>query len=271
MAIIECPECGKKISDKARKCVHCGHTLLQESPKICPECGTQLNEEDIFCPSCGFPIAENINKTEVSAPQQVEVTGVKVNTQSKKIMAIAAGVVIAIIVAVWGIQYVQKQQAIKEAEQAEQDYKQNIISTSAMILSGAAEAENCGNLIKKVWYNAIYEDFDTETDPYTRSSGRFVDFNTALQNLFSDPDFSARINTIEENQVGVQEMMKELKNPPEGYQEAHTAITELYNAYLKLTNLVVSPQGNLQTFSENFNAADSETSNKYDNMKLHLE
>lgn len=27
MALIKCPECGKEISDKAQKCIHCGTTL----------------------------------------------------------------------------------------------------------------------------------------------------------------------------------------------------------------------------------------------------
>lgn len=36
MAIIKCPECGKKISDKARVCVHCGYPLLRENG-ICGE------------------------------------------------------------------------------------------------------------------------------------------------------------------------------------------------------------------------------------------
>lgn len=27
MALIQCPECGKEVSDKARKCPHCGYPL----------------------------------------------------------------------------------------------------------------------------------------------------------------------------------------------------------------------------------------------------
>lgn len=38
---------------------------------------------------------------------------------------------------------------------------------SYTMLDGAAKAENAGNLIKSVWYNAIYEERDTETDKYT--------------------------------------------------------------------------------------------------------
>ena len=30
MALINCPECGKQISDKAEKCIHCGHQMKEQ-------------------------------------------------------------------------------------------------------------------------------------------------------------------------------------------------------------------------------------------------
>ena len=30
MAIIKCPECGQDISDKAKKCIHCGKVFVEE-------------------------------------------------------------------------------------------------------------------------------------------------------------------------------------------------------------------------------------------------
>lgn len=32
MALINCPECGKEISDKSEMCIHCGYPLAE---KIC--------------------------------------------------------------------------------------------------------------------------------------------------------------------------------------------------------------------------------------------
>ena len=34
MALIKCPECGKEISDKAQKCIHCGYPLKSEQLDI---------------------------------------------------------------------------------------------------------------------------------------------------------------------------------------------------------------------------------------------
>lgn len=33
--LIQCPECGKEISDKSDKCIHCGYPLQDKSKNIC--------------------------------------------------------------------------------------------------------------------------------------------------------------------------------------------------------------------------------------------
>jgi len=54
MALIECPECGGKVSDKAGACIHCGYPL-QESIQYqyCFHCGKKVMKEDLFCGYCG--------------------------------------------------------------------------------------------------------------------------------------------------------------------------------------------------------------------------
>ena len=44
MAMVECPRCGAMVSDKAKKCVHCGEVLIPEEKKYCMECGAELIE-----------------------------------------------------------------------------------------------------------------------------------------------------------------------------------------------------------------------------------
>ena len=41
MAMTTCPNCGEQISDKAKKCVHCGAVLIPEEKKYCPDCGAE--------------------------------------------------------------------------------------------------------------------------------------------------------------------------------------------------------------------------------------
>lgn len=270
MAMMECPNCGERVSDKAKKCVYCGTILVPEEKRYCQECGTELEEEMDVCPKCGCPV-ENVEDSE-TAPQQVEVTGVKIAGKSKKIMAIAAVVLlIAALIAVVVVQGQKKKEAEEAAKRIE-EYSANLELVTYSMLSGAGDAETCGNLVKKVWYNAIYEERDDSTDKYTRPNGNFVsDFNAALKNLYSDSSFSLQISGIEDNQDTVNSLMKNLKNPPDEYEDAYEAITEFYDAYLTLTNLATDPSGSLQTFSSNFNDADSEVLKCYNAVKMYLE
>lgn len=261
MAMIQCPSCGKQISDKAAKCPSCGCESILNEKKICAECGAELSQNEMVCHVCGCPV----DVVSSSLPQQVEVTGVKISKKSKKnFFGIVIVLVLAIAVMVGAIQVNKQNTEVK--------YGENLELVSYMMLSGASDAETCGNLIKQVWYNAIYEERDSETDPYTCPNGYFVsDFNVALQNLFFDTSFSEKIKAIEENQSTVQSLMKELKDPPKKYEDAYQKLSNYYDAYVNFTNLVINPSGSLQTFSSNFNDADSEVLNCYNAMSLYLE
>lgn len=274
MAMTTCPNCGEQISDKAKKCVHCGTVLVPEEKKCCPDCGAELEEGMDTCPKCGCSI-ENTIETE-KTPQQVEVTGVKITKKSKKIiMIVIIAVIGAAMIAAIGVQTHKKNvvaKAAAEAQKQSEEYGTNLNLAAYTMLSGASDAETCGNLIKNVWYNAIYKESDSKTDKYTKPNGYFVsDFDDALQNLFSDSSFSGQIADINSNKDTVNSLMKKLKNPPEEYKDAYEALSKLYDAYISLTNLATDPTGSLQTFSQNFNDADNETLNSYNALRMYLE
>ena len=234
--------------------------------KNCVKCGCEIAEESAVCPNCGG--REVVEET----PEKVEEVIVgnsqhgHRNTKWYVIVAVVAIVAIIVAVLIW------KNGEAKKLVQEAADYESTLESASYTMLLGAAEAEEAGNLIKSVWYNAIYEERDAETDKYTRPSGWWVDdFNEALENLFSDPVFVMTISDIESNQELVTDLMRDLKNPPEEYDAAYEAVTELYYAYTSLTNLVVNPSGSLTSFSEKFNDADDEVVNCYERMKLYID
>lgn len=278
MAMIKCSTCGKDISDKAAACPQCGTPVVPAVPEVmailCEECGSEIPAGSSACPNCGCPVASG-DAAPFDAPQKVEVTGVnlpKMNRNTKKYVLIAVIAAAVILVGCLVGSIISKQNEAKRAEEAKAQYADNMELASYTMLLGAIEAEDAGNLIKQVWYNAIYEERDSKTDKYTRPNGYFVDdFNVALSNLFVDSDFRDTISSIKSNQETVTSLMKELKNPPEEYEEAYEALKELYDAYTRLTNLVINPSGSLTTFSENFNNADSDTANCYDAMKLYID
>ena len=55
MALINCPECGRRgVSDAANACPGCGYDIANHPSIKCPECG--LLNKSIFCSGCDFPI-----------------------------------------------------------------------------------------------------------------------------------------------------------------------------------------------------------------------
>ncbi len=281
MALVSCPNCGKSVSDKAAICPGCGFNLLQASSFsqgthqhiVCKECGVENEDNATLCVNCGYPLGF----TE-QPPQKVEVTNVslpKIKQKSKKILVGISLVAILLVVATLVFVQIRKQNAIATAERISEEYGRNLSTAIYTMLTGGATAEEAGNLIKNVWYNTIYEESDETTDKYTRKNNGtgsyYDDFNDSLAVLFSDSSFDDSVSRIEENQEQVATLVKSMASPPEEYEDAYTSLKEYYDAYLRLTNLVTNPTGSLQTFSSNFNEADTSFANCYSKMKIYVD
>lgn len=58
MALINCPECGKEISDKAASCPNCGMPIKETETKFCQHCGEEIDFDCVVCPKCGKQVEE---------------------------------------------------------------------------------------------------------------------------------------------------------------------------------------------------------------------
>lgn len=86
MALIRCEECGKEISDKSIKCVHCGCPINNEENKsVCSECGKQLKQGSNICDYCGYSVNDKGNKN-------------KFKWSSKKIISLIVILIIFLII-----------------------------------------------------------------------------------------------------------------------------------------------------------------------------
>lgn len=210
----------------------------------CPKCEETISEKATVCLRCN--------------------SAVKQKQKKHKGTIISIIVFALIVVSVLGIGILQKAKELK--------YYSNMETVSFTMLDGATKAEDAGNLIKSVWYNAIFEERNSETDKYTMKNGKFVDdFNDALSELFADENFSNSISEIVTNQSDGANLMKQLKEPPKKYEEAYSVLKVYYDNYLKMTKIVINPTGSLNTFSEDFNTYDNNTVDSYEKMKLYLD
>lgn len=55
MAMINCSECGREISDKAASCPNCGAVVKK---KFCQHCGSSIDNDCVVCPKCGKQVGE---------------------------------------------------------------------------------------------------------------------------------------------------------------------------------------------------------------------
>lgn len=59
MALINCPECTHKISDRSASCTNCGLPTSKMRFSIqCPECSESISNQSASCNNCGLPIAK---------------------------------------------------------------------------------------------------------------------------------------------------------------------------------------------------------------------
>lgn len=88
MALIKCGECGKKISDTATECIHCGCPI--ERKVTCSECGAEVIVKDGVCKECGHKL-----------DAKTKITNTKIDFSkyaNKKNLIIGGAIIIAAIV-----------------------------------------------------------------------------------------------------------------------------------------------------------------------------
>ncbi|MGN0411228.1 MAG: zinc ribbon domain-containing protein [Candidatus Fimousia sp.] len=210
MALINCPECGKEISDNAKKCPNCGYPISKKKITI-----GELEWNDFY------------------------------NKHKKKIIGIAIGLIILIIGSIYA--------NMQATQNQKEDYETELVTVASAMYLDASNAEELCNLTAKVWYNAIYQEESYETDKYTKKSNGFWvgDFNDAISALYADK--IDECTSLKENQEEIDEIMGDLKNPSEEYEECYDALTDVYSAYRSLIDLAIDPTGSYTSFCSSKN------------------
>ena len=152
-------------------------------------------------------------------------------------------------------------------------YEDKLRTVVRLMLSSGVATERCGNLLLKVWHNSIYQIRDDKTDKYTlSSSGLFYDdFNDALANLYADKDFSNELALVRADREEVKKQIRDLKNPPEGWENAYTDLLKYYDAYYDFTDIVIVANCSLSEYKELFPKYDSEAAKCYDKMGVYFD
>lgn len=259
MALIICPECGREISDMATNCPHCGYPLSVERGPVSDQTYTpgvsDFDMDDFKVPGKDF-IPEDTPENAVVTRKRTPVVPI--------IITVACFIVIAAACVIIGGNL--KDQSDSKARQ---EYIDNLNDFLYTALDGGAQAESVCNLTKQVWSDTIYEDYDSETAPYTQTNGVFHDdFNTSLTKLYSSDEMISSIESIKQDQAEVEALYKALLDPTEEFEKCFDEVEELYSIYYRFTKLAISPSGSLKTYSEDFSDLDTEFMEHYDKLKM---
>ncbi len=253
MALINCPNCNKEISDKAKVCVGCGHQLVEvntEKKMInCPECGVITDGLTDVCTNCGYPFSTLQTKIEeTQKPKKV----------FKKKWFYILTICLVLLISVISIVFNSAKT---------ENYNIEICTAVDEIMEVSAEVETIGNQICSIWKNAIHDKNNEYTAKYTSGA---KDFSEALNNLFADEEFIGKIKYVRNKQTEIDTYLGKLRNPPHKFDDAYDEFKELYYAYADYTDFVISCKGSYNTYTEDFLKKSSALMKSYREIKVEL-
>lgn len=175
--------------------------------------------------------------------------------------------------------------AAKEAEAntAKMLYNMDVSATVKVMAEKMAYLEYVDIMQDAVWYNAIHEKKDAETDAFTAKitvkntpfgpmkDYEFFDFNTALRNLYRDETFSTRHKEAEASVNVFQNEVAKLHDYPAGCEQMHDAFVDLYAAYVAYADVVLDTGGSsYMTYTADANAARKELTKQFSLMETYI-
>lgn len=253
MALINCPNCNKEISNKAKFCVGCGYQLINDIDTVktmnCPECGVVADGMTDACSNCGYPL----NLFELKDNEKSK----NKSMFNKKWFWVS---VICFVLLISIVLFVSNNARTE-------NYNIEICTAVDEIMAVSADAENVGNQICSVWNNAIWDKNNENTAKYTSTA---KDFNEALSNLFADEEFTGKITAIRNKQTEIDIYLGKLKNPPEKFEDAYDDFKELYYAYSNYVDFVILCNGSYNTYTEDLSKKSSALMESYREIKVEL-
>lgn len=222
----------------------------------CSKCGSELQDDMQFCPRCGSPI--HMEESEIASAQG------KTPKRKRKVI-ISAIIIIALFAVAW----------LVYSENAKIDTYNKFAELYNAMCEGASKAETANILIIDVWRNSIFKTDDEETDKYTKENdgdGEFYDdFNDALLNLYSDQSFMDDLEEIYTLQAEAESLIKDLAKHPRSFDEEYSDFKDCYQLLVKFTNMSLTGNGSLNSFTDEHNELDKDLADKLTELNIYFD
>jgi hypothetical protein len=146
-----------------------------------------------------------------------------------------------------------------------QKYATNLKGTAEIMISTSTIAEDMLNQYHDVWSDAIFEDV-----AYVNGERIWGDFNEAISAQHEAFVEDGSIKAIENGEEAVKMLMKKINNPPEQYKEEYEVVVDMYKVFDEYVGLAKSPEGSLQSFSEQARELSSELISLYKELEVKM-
>lgn len=192
--------------------------MKKQKTRICKQCGAENPSELKYCQSCGNKIK---------------------SSKIKKVLA----VVIAILLV---LGFVGKR--IQEKRQLEKIVNAYTPFIEIMV----TQSKEVTGIVEQVWKDAIEKNDNPDTIQYTTykvgSTTVHTNFNRALSNLYSDPEFASKVNLVTGYKEKLDEIYYVLLQKADRYPELVKKIETTYDLFGKIAKAVENPQGSLISY-----------------------
>ena len=239
MAIINCSECGNQISDKAKKCIHCGKVFEENTTElnemICEECGNTIPESSKECPNCGCPIS--------SKPKfEFKLT--------KKVKIILCSIIGVIVIACVGTAIYNSTPVQNYVAEVEQDRAALKASETAFKEAKEAEKNNDYELAIKKYKAVIKED-----KSYKKAQDKIAELQDTYKNqLLSEAENYAQNKKYKEAIQNVDKVISTLGSTDEltELKQKYTDLKASQYAKVVVTDKTVTPKNTSNWIFSNY-------------------
>lgn len=190
----------------------------------------------------------------------------QVRKSKKGKIALISLVIFVIIIVIIGF-FSNQQHKKAEKLAAEKRYVKMMNQFVSDGLDAGEKSEDMVSTYQDVWHDAIFEDHYTIDGKSYRSGD---DFNDAMKAQYSSFQSNGDVTELEADQVGMEEDMKKLKNPPEKYKSMYKDIVDAYSSLDEFIQLADNPEGSLDSYTDKYNKLDGEVAKKLKAISVQL-
>lgn len=235
-----------------------GAERQKNAPKknVCGKCGADLQDDQKFCQKCGQKVGLSVDAGVNAAINQFN-AGVEKNKKSKKFPIIIA--IIMAIVSIVGLFVYKSVQELKTAEAIAQ-YKEDAASFRTEVLSSGITMEDIGKEIHTSWKAYVYN--------YKYNGKRYYSVDSAIEAAQSY--MVSSIVLVKKSEDTIETLYNSLLTIPDTSDqellEVKHAVKDVYVAYIDMYDCVISPSGNFNSWTSEFNNIDQELSDALDDL-----